>query len=51
MEKYELVDQITCYTKEIENLVLRSLENRGFSAVISKDVNGKFFIQIIKKIE
>lgn len=49
MEKFVNFDYIECNTEKIRNMILKSLENTGFAAVVSDRIEGKYYIQVIQK--
>lgn len=50
MEKYENFDYIKCHTEEMRDLILETLENTGLAVIVSDQIDGQFFLQVIKKI-
>jgi len=51
MEKFEIVDQITCFTEKIKNRILESLENSGFAVTVTTGSETKYMIQVLQKIQ
>ena len=51
MEKFEVIDQITCFTEKIKNRVLESLENSGFAVTVLSGIETKYIIQVLQKMQ
>ena len=50
MEKYENIDYIRCHTEKMRDLILETLENTGMAVIVNGQIDGEFYLQVIKKI-
>ena len=49
MDKYNNVDFIQCFSKDIRDFIVAAFENTGYALVVSDKIDDKYYIQVIEK--